>query len=543
VKRFKEGAGLGFVFAIVLALLAVPASAAAFSPLSGLGSYGEGAGQLDETGSLGIAADGSVYVADYGNNRVTVFSPDGSFQFAFGAGVAPDGGSVCTPSTGCQRGSGSGEAAGLNEPESLAFDSSGNVYVVENAGDRVSVFSSQGDFLYAFGGEVNEEDGSDVCNVASGCQQGSGGEEAGELSQPSGIAVVGKDVYVADTDNNRISVFGTDGTFLYAFGREVNREDGSDVCDAVSECQSGLGGSEAAEMDSPYDVKPTADGRLVVSDKGNHRLDVYSDEGAFEEAFGKEVNEEDGSDVCDEGSGCFAGGTDESAGSLAEPTALSVDAAGDIYVGDTGYERVSEFSSDGTFVKAWGAGVENGEAAFQVCTAESGCLAGLEDTSVTGATPNPYGVAADCGGGVYVATEGTNFAHVERFGESGSALPPCASAPPPAPQVAAPALAPPPSNQFKFGKLRLNPKQGTATLLVKAPGAGSLVLAGKGIKKVKRALKLAGTVKLPIKLLGKAEKKLAKTGTSKVTAKVTFTPTGGSPLTKKRKLKLKKSLG
>jgi hypothetical protein len=46
VKRFKGGTGLGLVLAL-LALLAVPASAAAFGPLSGFGSYGEGAGELN----------------------------------------------------------------------------------------------------------------------------------------------------------------------------------------------------------------------------------------------------------------------------------------------------------------------------------------------------------------------------------------------------------------------------------------------------------------------------------------------------------------
>jgi DNA-binding beta-propeller fold protein YncE len=537
VKGFKERAGLGLVVAIVLALLAAPASAAAFGPLSGFGSNGQAAGELDESGSLAIAPDGSVYVADYSNSRISVFSPDGGFQFAFGEGVAPGGGNVCTASTGCVAGNGTGDAGALNEPESLAFDSSGRVFVVEYSNNRVSAFSPQGQFLYAFGGEVNAEDHSGICDTASGCEEGTQGEDAGELDSPSGIAVVGEDVFVADSGNNRISVFGTDGAFRYAFGSEVNPVDDSDVCDVVSGCQAGDDGSGAGEMGYPYDVKPTADGRLVISDSRNQRLDIYSKGGAFQEAFGKGVNDENGGDVCNAASGCREGETDESAGSLDEPTALSVDSSGDIYVGDTGYDRVAEFSAAGAFVKAWGAGVLNGEALFQVCTTASGCVAGLEDGRISGATTNPYGVAADCGGGVYVSEEESGFAHVERFGESGSALPPCpAVAPPPATPIAAPAA---PSNRFKFGKLKLNRKKGTALLIVKVPDPGRLVLRGKGIKKVKRAAKHAGNVKLPVRLVGKAKKKLAKTGTSKVTARVTFTPNGGKSLTKKRKLKLK----
>ncbi len=72
------------------------------------------------------------------------------------------------------------------------------------------------------------------------------------------------------------------------------------------------------------------------------------------------------------------------AGQFAFPTGVAVNqATGDVYVADadccsftTGGQRVSQFGDDGTFVRAWGWGVETGAAAFEVCT--TSCLAGIQ---------------------------------------------------------------------------------------------------------------------------------------------------------------------
>jgi hypothetical protein len=96
------------------------------------------------------------------------------------------------------------------------------------------------------------------------------------------------------------------------------------------------------------------------------------------------------------------------------------------------------------------------------------------------------------------------------------------------------------SNEFIFGKLKLNKKKGTAKLIVQVPGAGSLVLGGKGVKKSKASAKGAGTVKLPVVSAAKAMKRLTELGKVKLTLKVTFTPAGGAPNTESKKVTLKK---
>jgi hypothetical protein len=523
-----------------LAALAVPASAAAFGPITSFGTNGSGAGQIRNEGSLGVAPDGSLYVSDYGNGRISVFTATGNFDFAFGKEVDPAGGDVCTISSGCRAGEEIGSAGALNQAESLAFDSAGNVFVADGSNNRVDVFSAAGEFIYAFGKEVNATDNSDLCTAESGCQAGAAAESAGALHLPKGIGIEGERVYVPENDNARVSVFSTAGTFLYAFGKKVNTSDNSDVCTALSGCKKGEEGEGAGQISGPFDAKPVPGGQLVISDENNHRIDVFTTGGAFVRAYGREVNASDNSGICTVATGCRAGETDGSAGSLLNPSPVSVDPAGNVYVGDTGYERVAEFNSAGSFVRAFGAGVVNGAEAFQICTLESGCMAGREATS-SGSTPHPYGVAADCRGAVFVTEETGGFARVERFGEPGTPIPPCppASAPPAAAPIATQAA---PSNNFKFGKLTLNTKKGTATLSVKVPGPGSLVLKGKGIHTAKHTAKKSGNVKLPVKLAGGAKRKLLAGGKAEVVAKVAFTPTAGTPLTKKKALTLKKTL-
>jgi hypothetical protein len=97
-------------------------------------------------------------------------------------------------------------------------------------------------------------------------------------------------------------------------------------------------------------------------------------------------------------------------------------------------------------------------------------------------------------------------------------------------------------NEFSFGKVKKNKREGTAKLTVNVPGAGKLKLhKTKKVKADTESAKNAGKEKLSIEPRGKAKKKLNDKGEAKVKAKVTYTPTtGGSPKTKDKKIKLVK---
>lgn len=522
------------VGAICAAALALPGGAsAAFVPLGSFAGFGEGNGQFEDSGGLAVGPDGRIYQADFGANRVNVYSAQGTFLFMFGAGVYELGGNVCTADVQCRAGFASAGAGGLDSPEDVAIDELGHILVADTDNNRIGIYEPDGKFLAAFGKDVNTTDGSDICTVSSGCVKGAATAENGALATPRGVATEDLFTYVADTGNNRISAYNVGGGFLGAFGKNVSTA-GGNVCPGMGSCQAGAGGPAAGEISEPRDLvlMPGLTG-IAIASAGNHRIDVFGSEANFVRALGAGVNP-NGSGVCTTASGCQEGSNGEAAGALAGPVHLAYDNAGGVYAGDVELDRVSQFNLETGFVRSFGAGVVNGSAAFQVCTAATGCRAGL-DSTIPGATPNPYGVAVESGGTVLVAEEGdgmgNTFARIERFGFVPD---------PPAPPV--PPAPPAPSNQFKFGQLKLNKKAGTATLTITLPGAGSAVLKGNGVKKVKKAAKKAGKLSLPVKLKGKAKEKLLEKGRASVSAKLTFTPTGGKALTKQKRLTLKKTL-
>jgi DNA-binding beta-propeller fold protein YncE len=89
-------------------------------------------------------------------------------------------------------------------------------------------------------------------------------------------------------------------------------------------------------------------------------------------------------------------------GQFSTPRGIAVDAAGDVYVVDSGNSRVQKFSGAGTFLGKWG-GLGTAEGLFQT----------------------PRGIAVDSGGNVYVVEGDSGIStnnRVQKFTGSGTFL-------------------------------------------------------------------------------------------------------------------------
>jgi len=97
-----------------------------------------------------------------------------------------------------------------------------------------------------------------------------------------------------------------------------------------------------------------------------------------------------------------------------------------------------------------------------------------------------------------------------------------------------------PSNSFALSRPKINHRNGSAVLTATIPDGGTLRLTGRGIRRLTRSVSRAGMVKLTIKAQPRVTRTLRRTGKTTVIVRVTYTPTGGDPNTKSKKLTLRR---
>ena len=191
----------------------------------------------------GVAVDssGSIYIAD-GNGRVrkivngVITTVAGIGSYGADQGYSGDGG----PAT----------SAELNQPSSVAVDTSGNIYIADSLNNRVRKVSINGIITTLAG------------NGVRGYSGDGGPATAAELNEPMGVAVdTFGNVFIADTDNGRVRRVAPDGVITTIAGT------GSLVG------YSGDGGPATnAPIPGPYGLAIDASGRIYVSDAGNNLI-------------------------------------------------------------------------------------------------------------------------------------------------------------------------------------------------------------------------------------------------------------------------------
>src|SRR3954469_4479085 len=204
---------------------------------------------------------------------------------------------------------------------------------------------------------------------------GSLGSGSGQFNQPRGIAVDPfGNVWVADHENHRVQKFTADGRFLGRFG--ANGGDGSF-------------GLRPGEFNPPPGLSADAVGNIYVADDANPRIVKLSNDGAVLAVWGRS----------DELPGTADGEFDL-------PYGTAVDRFGHLWVADTLNNRLVEMTTDGVVLARYGAGGGDGTA--------GGGPAEFKE---------PYNVAVDCAGNVYV-TDKANW-RVQKLGDPAFGRPVC----------------------------------------------------------------------------------------------------------------------
>lgn len=251
--------------------------------------------------------------------------------------------------------------------------------------------------------------------VTPGVVYGTGSEVAGsapgEVRSPEGIGVdpVRGRIVLADYQSSRVSIFKPDGSFVLAFGKDVDPGGGTgpEVC--TTSCKAGASGSEAGELSSPYEAEFSPSGReIFVGDSGNNRISVFSDKGVFLRAFGADVvpGGDTGPEVCT--TSCKEGLANGLGGSFTDLWPMTFGPDGLLYVDDTSAQWISVFRPDGTWLRQFGKDVvDGGGTGFEVCTEAADCKVGVSDGSL-GSFDFPEGLDFDPTGRLWVGSASGN---------------------------------------------------------------------------------------------------------------------------------------
>jgi hypothetical protein len=415
------------------------------------GTASDAAGGMDTPAGVAVDPRGRIVVADEAYNRLVRFAvaSDGtvSFERAFGIDVDPSDGNTgdfesCTTASGCQAGVGSGAAGGLNAPIDVAFDAQGQMLVSNRINNRIDRFAVAGDgtvsFDRAFGVDVDPSDGNtgdfENCTTTSGCRRPATSAAAGGMNAPAGVAVDAQGrILVPDLVNNRIDRFAVagDGTVSFdrAFGVDVDPSDGNtgdfENCTTASGCQAAAASGAAGGIEWPLGVAVDAQGRILVSDGFNYRIDRFAVAGDgtvnFDRAFGVDVDPSDGNtgdfENCTTATGCRVGTRSAAAGAVAHPEGLAVDAHQRILSADADNDRISVFRPERAvtvtsgLVPASDAGrfdlrvngalargsAGNGDSGYVFV--DQGAAATIAAQAATGTSLADYDTTIDCGGG------------------------------------------------------------------------------------------------------------------------------------------------
>ena len=237
-----------------------------YKPVLSFGRKGLSAGMFDGPWGVAVNERNEIAVTEVENNRVQIFSSDGTHLRSFGS-----------------KGEQEGE---FNIPAGIAYLNNGNIVVADGDNNRLQIFTEKGEYLTQIGGKGNLDH---------------------QFNDPWGLSVDNDgNIIVADTDNKLIKIFSPSGQFLRKFGGEdllvgpihyIQKDQYFIVSDWCDHCikvfntdgdflyKFGNEGEGDGEFDNPFCLSVDKAGHLMVCDGANERVQVLELSGKFITTF------------------------------------------------------------------------------------------------------------------------------------------------------------------------------------------------------------------------------------------------------------------
>jgi len=323
-------------------------AAGMIATVAGNGTFGFGgdggkatAAQLANPFSVAFDTQGRIYIADTFNQRIRRVELDGTITTVAGTGLfgfSGDGG----PAT----------AAQLADPDGVAVDAQGRIFIADTYNHRIRRVDTTGI----------------ITTVA-------GDGTTSVLQNPNGVAVDAQDrIIIADTYNHRIRRVDTQGVITTIAG-------------TGSYGFSGDGGpATSAALSFPYYIAVDSQGRIVFGDNSNNRLRRIDTNGTI-------------STIAGTGTAGFTGdGGPATSARIDSPYGVAMDAQDRIFFTDFNNQRIRRIDTNGTISTVAGSGAvgASGDAA----------------AATSAQLQYPIGIAVDASGVLAIAD--TNNGRIRR---------------------------------------------------------------------------------------------------------------------------------
>ncbi|MGI8727910.1 MAG: hypothetical protein ACR2K6_09580 [Solirubrobacterales bacterium] len=213
-------------------------------PYGLLDRVGPGTGRVQFNEPRGVAVDpasNETYIVDSGNLQVDRFDAAGTYIGSWGGEDTPGG---------IQFGSLVLENGAILGPAGITIGPDGVVYVADTWNHRVVGLGADGALVREIGAPGERTDlGDDPVTLE---------QSPGLFFGPRDVMILNDEIYVVDTGNERVQVFGLDGSFRRVFGGW---------------------GSEPGRLLEPVGIAAGPQGRIYVADSGNARISIFQPNG------------------------------------------------------------------------------------------------------------------------------------------------------------------------------------------------------------------------------------------------------------------------
>ncbi len=333
---------------ILATVFTINANAQIITTVAGNGTCayaGDGAAatsaELCNPQAVAFDAAGNYYIADEANNRIRkVTISTGKISTVAGTGAAGYSGDGAAAT-----------AAKLNSPWSVACDKLGNIYIADNVNYRIRKVNTTGIISTYAGNGTN-------------AYSGDGGQAtAAAIGNPLGVACdTSGNLYIADS-NGFIRKVTTSGVINTVAGGGGSFGDG--------------GQATAAQLNGPHAVALDPLGNIYICDYFNFRIRKVNTSGIIITVAGNGT------------SGFTGDGGQATAAKMKYSNGVACDASGNIFIADTWNDRIRKVSSSGIINTIAGNG--------------TGAFSGDGGQSTAAAVYQPYGLALDASGNLYIA--------------------------------------------------------------------------------------------------------------------------------------------